>query len=292
LPADKTWHEYLYYKRMMQTTRVLLLIALIAWSERAVAGVMDTITTYSKSMRKEIPSVIILPDNYQDTSLHFPVVYLLHGYSGNYSHWPLIAPQLQNLADEYQMILVSPDGGYRSWYIDSPIDSTIKYETYITKELIPDIDTRYRTKTDRWSRAITGLSMGGHGGLYLGIRHKELFGAAGSMSGGVDLRQYTASWDLKEKILGDTICCKQNWETHSVINVINDLKNGELNMIIDCGVDDFFIGVNRALNQKLLKMKIAHDYIERPGAHNAEYWRNSVDYQLLYFHKYFVTHTN
>lgn len=277
---------------MMYKNRFILLIVIAILSLHAKAGVVDTISTYSKAMRKEIKSVVILPESYADTSQRFPVVYLLHGYSGNYSHWVLIAPQLKELADQYKMIIVCADGGYRSWYIDSPIDSTIKYETYITKELVTDIDTRYRTHTNRWSRAITGLSMGGHGGLYLGIRHKDIFGAAGSMSGGVDLRQYTASWDLKEKILGDTICCKQNWETHSVINVINDLKNGELNMIIDCGVDDFFIGVNRALNQKLLRLKIDHDYIERPGAHNREYWTNSIDYQLLYFHKIFNAHHN
>lgn len=270
--------------------RFFLLIVSVAFSQITKAGVVDSIATYSSAMRKEVKSLVILPESYLDTTQRFPVVYLLHGYSGNYSHWVLIAPQLKELADEYEMIIVCADGGYRSWYIDSPIDSSIKYETYITKELVADIDKRYRTKTDRWSRAITGLSMGGHGGLYLGIRHKDLFGAAGSMSGGVDLRQYTASWDLKEKILGDTICCKQNWETHSVINVINNLKNGELNMIIDCGVDDFFIGVNRALNQKLLKMKIAHDYIERPGAHTREYWTNSVNYQLLYFHLFFRAH--
>lgn len=271
----------------------LLIVAVMATlSYNAKAGLVDTIVTYSKAMDKEIKAVIILPESYADTTKSFPVVYLLHGYSGAYNHWVYMAPQMKQLVDEYQMIIVCPDGGYRSWYIDSPIDSSIKYETYTIKELIPQIDERYRTKTERWNRAISGLSMGGHGGLFLGVRHRDIFGAAGSMSGGVDLRQYTASWDLKQRILGDTVCCKQNWETHSVINVINDLKNGELNMIIDCGVDDFFISVNRALNQKLLKLKIAHDYIERPGAHNAEYWRNSVDYQLLYFHKYFVTHTN
>jgi len=279
---------------MKRTTiyRVLIAALIVALSYSSKAGVVDTIVTYSTAMRKEIKAVVVLPDNYSDTTKRFPVVYLLHGYSGAYSHWIYIAPQMKQLVDEYQMIIVCPDGGYRSWYIDSPIDSTIKYETYTIKELIPQIDERYRTKTERWNRAISGLSMGGHGGLYLGVRHKDIFGAAGSMSGGVDLRQYTASWDLKEKILGDTICCKQNWENASVINVVNDLKNGELNMIIDCGVDDFFIGVNRALNQKLLKLKIAHDYIERPGAHNREYWTSSVDYQLLYFHKYFVTNSN
>ncbi len=277
-------------KHMNNTAiRFLLFLTALYGQLNALAGSVDTIITYSPSMQKEIKAVIILPESYVDTTKHFPVVYLLHGFSGAYDHWLRIAPHLKKQVDDYQMIIVCPDGGYNSWYIDSPINPSVRYETYTASELISQIDSKYRTINNRSQRAITGLSMGGHGGLFLGMRHKETFGAAGSMSGGVDLRQYTASWNLKEKILGDTVCCKQNWETHSVINVMDQIANNELQLIIDCGIEDFFIGVNRALHQKLLVRKINHDYIERPGAHNAEYWRNSVDYQLLYFHKYFET---
>ncbi|HEU4574877.1 MAG TPA: esterase family protein, partial [Chitinophagaceae bacterium] len=82
-------------------------------------------------------------------------------------------------------------------------------------------------------------------------------------------------------------CCKQNWEDNTVINVADNLHPGDLKIIVDCGVDDFFLQVNRALHQKLLAMKIDHDYTERPGAHNAAYWKNSINYQLLFFDDYF-----
>jgi S-formylglutathione hydrolase FrmB len=269
----------------------LLTVFMLAASSGIRAGVVDTIITYSPSMNKDIKSIVILPDSYADTTKTFPVLYLLHGHSGDYSSWSKMAPQLSSLVDTYQMIIVCADGGKRSWYLDSPVDTSFRYETYIMRELIPDIDTRYRTDTAREKRGITGLSMGGHGGLFLGIKHRDMFGAAGSMSGGLDLLQKTASWKDKQRILGDTATYKHNWQIHSVIDIVNTLKDGDIKLMIDCGIDDYFIGINRAVREKLLQMKIAHDYIERPGGHNADYWRNSVNYQLLFFHLYFQSNT-
>lgn len=213
-------------------------------------------------------------------------MYLLHGYSGNYAQWMNDAPQLAQKADELQMILVCPDGGYGSWYINSPVDTSFQYETFISKELVAYVDARYKTIADKNHRAVTGLSMGGHGGLYVSIRNKEVFGAAGSLCGGVDIRPFPNNWDLIKR-LGDTICCKQNWEQYTVMNVVNQLKNNELKLIIDCGLGDFFLDVNRALHQKLMAMNIEHDYIERPGKHDKAYWSNAIDYQLLFFKKWF-----
>lgn len=254
----------------------------------AHAGRADTINVYSRSMQKNIKCVVITPDSYKKRhGKRFPVIYLLHGYSGNYAQWPERAPQLKDKSDELQAIFVCPDGGFNSWYLDSPVDPAIRYETFTANELVRFMDKQYRTLADRKHRAITGLSMGGHGGLYLAIRHKDVFGAAGSTSGGVDFRPFPKNWDLV-KILGDTLCCMQNWDDNVVINQLDSLKNKELALIIDCGVKDFFITVNRNLHQKLLSMKIDHDYIERPGGHTSEYWQNSIDYQLLFFKKFFA----
>ena len=131
--------------------------------------------------------------------------------------------------------------------------------------------------------------MGGHGGLYLSIKHLDLFGAAGSMSGGVDFRPFPNNWDIKNA-LGEYATNKNLWDSNVDINLIEGLHNKQLAIIVDCGVDDFFLQVNRDLHKKLMDLKIDHDYIERPGGHSGDYWNNSVDYQLLYFKKYFSTH--
>lgn len=252
------------------------------------AARVDTIVVYSNAMQKNIKIAVVIPDNAkQQQGVKFPVVYLLHGYSGNHGSWLKDAPQLQFRADQYQVMLVCPDGGYGSWYYDSSINDSIRYETFITKELLPYIDKNFPTSANKDHRAITGLSMGGHGGLFLGIRHSDLFGNAGSVCGGVDIRPFPNSWDIK-KSLGTIIEQPQNWTDYSVVTIAKNLKPGQLHIIFDCGVSDFFIDVNRSLHQLLLTNKIDHDYTERPGGHNKAYWSNSIDYQLQYFAKSFM----
>jgi len=261
---------------------VLFLIGIIQFAKASV----DTVSVFSVSMKKEIKTVVITPNAYQSSKAQYPVVYLLHGYSGCYSDWIKKVPSLQSLADENQLIIVCPDGGFSSWYFDSPIDSTYRYETFVSTEVPNFIDTHYHTIKDRKGRAITGLSMGGHGGLFIGYRHADVFGACGSMSGGVDLNYSVHKYDVAKRI-GDSSLYPENWKKYSVINVVDNAPKQPISIIIDCGVDDFFYENNKALHQKLVAMKVKHDFIERPGMHNWNYWGNAIEYQLLFFRKYF-----
>ena len=78
-----------------------------------------------------------------------------------------------------------------------------------------------------------------------------------------------------------------NWKNYSVTTVIEKYPQDSLKIIIDCGTEDFFYTVNHTLHEKMMKLKIPHDYIERPGKHDWTYWSNAVQYQLLYFSNYF-----
>jgi len=250
-----------------------------------VSASVDTISIYSNAMHKSSKAVVATPSNYSSTDKKFPVVYLLHGYSDNYGNWARKRP-LQDLCDTYQLIIVCPDGGFSSWYFDSPIDSTYKYETYVGTEVPAFIDSHYKTIADRKGRAITGLSMGGHGGLFLGFRHADIFGACGSMSGGVDLHFSHNKFDVKKRI-GDTATYPENWDKYSVLNIVEQQPKQPLKVIFDCGTEDFFYANNKALHAKMLALKIPHDYIERPGRHEWGYWINAIQYQLLFFSNYF-----
>jgi S-formylglutathione hydrolase FrmB len=214
------------------------------------------------------------------------VVYLLHGHGGWYANWIIRTPDLKKYADQYQLMIVCPDGGYNSWYVDSPVDPTVKFETYVAVEVPAWIDARDRTRRERRGRAITGLSMGGHGGMFLGFRHSGTFGACGSMSGGVDLQPFKKSWQLTEKI-GDTVQYADKWINYSVINLVETRPTDSLAIIIDCGTEDFFYPVNKNLHEKMLRLNIPHEFIIRPGKHNWEYWRNAIQYQLLFFANFF-----
>src|SRR5690242_14065359 len=267
--------------------RILLFLAFFTMIPAALlAGTVDTVEIYSAAMHRNIPCVVIKPNDYRNKKLHFPTVYLLHGYSGNYSDWITKVPALKQDVDRYQILIVCPDGGYSSWYIDSPLDTAFRYETYVGAEVPAYIDAHYKTIPDRMHRASAGLSMGGHGAFFLALRHKDFFGAVGSMSGGVDIRPFPDNWDIKKR-LGDEKTHPENWEKYTVINLVDSLKNDELKIIFSCGVNDFFISVNRALHQKLLALKIDHDYTERPGAHTWDFWSNAVEYQLLFFSRFF-----
>jgi enterochelin esterase-like enzyme len=106
------------------------------------------------------------------------------------------------------------------------------------------------------------------------------------MSGGVDIRPFPNNWDIAER-LGPLEENKKVWEENSVINLTYLLNGKDLQLIFDCGVDDFFFGINKNLHEKLIGEKVPHDYIERPGGHTANYWENSLKYQLVFFNDFF-----
>lgn len=242
-------------------------------------------STYSKLMDKEIEVVVITPQGYSEKE-KYPVLYLLHGYSGNGNDWITKVPEIKEDADLYQFIIVCPDGGYSSWYFDSPVDPHMKYETYIAKELVAWTDQNYSTVSSRSGRAITGLSMGGHGAMYLAFRNQDVFGAVGSMSGGVDIRPFPGNWDLSKR-LGSYSENQENWEKNTIINLVYKLQADSLKITFDCGMNDFFYGVNCRLHDKLVERNIPHDFTLRPGGHTWEYWANSIRFQSVFFYHFF-----
>lgn len=238
----------------------------------------------SESMGRKVKVVYVVPDREED-GVRCPVVYLLHGHGGYEMEWLRFRPDLPRLADELGFIFACVDGE-NSWYWDSPLHPEYRYETFMAVDLVKYTDGRYATVARKEGRAIAGLSMGGHGALWLSIRHKDTYGAAASMSGGLDIRPFPDNWHMKDQ-LGTLEENREVWDSHTVITQLDSLKNGDLAISIDCGESDFFLEVNKACHRELLKRGIDHDFTTRPGGHNADYWRNSLDYQLLFFRKYF-----
>ena len=269
----------------MKSKKTFLLLLLVL-PLSLYASKVDTIMVKSPSMNKEVKVVVVSPDKSLGSyAVACPVVYLLHGYSGDAKSWINLKPELPQIADEKGIIFVCPDGK-NSWYWDSPTNPAYRYETFVSAELVKFIDGNYCTVPDRKGRAITGLSMGGHGGMWLSIRHKDVFGAGGSMSGGLDIRPFPKNWEMSKQ-LGEYESNTELWETHTAINQIDRLANGDLAIIIDCGLNDFFLKVNKEFHNCLVEKKIDHDFILRPGGHDSKYWNNAVDYQILFFSKFF-----
>lgn len=258
------------------------------------AAKVDTLQIESIAMNKVYKAAVVLPNSYSKSKANYPVLYLLHGAYGHFDDWLKSTPDknlVKNLADQYDLIFVMPEGETYSFYLDSPINNGSQFETHITKEVISKIDETYRTIADKRARAITGLSMGGHGALYLSAKHPELFCAAGSMSGAVDMstmlnRASSAEVvKLMQPVFGVESSKQEMYEKHAVLRMVDTIKENQLPLILDCGVDDFLIDSNRELHRRLVYNKVAHDYTERPGAHTWGYWENALPYHVLFFSK-------
>ena len=265
-----------------------LLLCIVLLLSYVSSQTVDTIEVFSPKMGRNIKNVVILPAGYDKVNkeTQYPVLYLLHGYGGKYNTWVTFTKKsLPEEASKWDMIVVCPDG-QDSWYWDSPIDLKSQFDTYVSSELVKYIDTNYHTHASSKGRAITGFSMGGHGGLWLGINHPDVFGACGSMSGGVDIRPFPNNWDMKKR-LGNYKENPDVWNKYTVINQLDKIEPNSLSIIIDCGKDDFFYQVNEELHKEMLYRNISHDYIIRPGAHTHAYWNDALDYQLLFFSKFF-----
>jgi S-formylglutathione hydrolase FrmB len=280
---------------------ILLVFLSLTTSLASLAAKVDTLDIASTVMQKNIRAAVVVPDSYKKSKKPFPVLYLLHGGTGSFRDWLSKTPDkqlLHRLADQYNLIIVTPDGGPTSYYFDSPLDKTSQYETFISKELIEKIDASYKTIKDRSGRVIAGLSMGGHGAMYISTRHPDLYCAAGSMSGVMNIN--TATWkvpadfakiraDNFAKLLGPPQDAANPYPEYTAVGRLNEFKASGLKLIFDCGIDDFLIDTNRDIHQRLVASQVPHDYIERPGAHTWEYWENALPYQVLFFHKVLQT---
>ena len=269
-------------KKRFLTILATLLVAVSSVS----AFKTDTLTISGANYLPQDMKVTVITPTTEKSLTGYPSVYLLNGYDGDYKSWGIIRPDLGELADQYGMLFVMPSG-MDSWYWDAPANPKMKMESFFTEVLVPYIDKNYPTDQRAENRAIMGLSMGGHGGLWLGMRHPDIWKNCGSTSGGVNIIPFPERWKMKNA-LGTYAQNPARWKSHTVINLVPTLKPGQNNIIFDCGTDDFFAKVNSDLHDALVKAKIPHDYISRPGGHSFKYWANALPYQLQFFKNHFV----
>jgi len=256
------------------------------------ASVLAQFPAFGKIEYKSMPSKILnedreyavyLPKNYeQNTDKHYPVLYLLHGGGGAHTDWAQqgalqgVANQLIDANDACEMIIVCPEAGKTFMnYFNSP---EWRYEDYFFEELIPFIDTNYRTRADKYHRAIAGLSMGGGGTIAYAIRHPEMFCAAYAMSGyfnSIDLFWINRNDPVQDKI-------HRLVEENNCIELVNKLSGKTLDDVktirwfIDCGDDDFCYDLNIDFVAALRKQQIPYQLRIRDGGHTWAYWHSCL----------------
>ena len=275
----------LYCNQLQTMLRFISIFLLVLSFSRSWAGKIDTLSIYSTAMKKEMKAIVIKPLA-PPPPQGYPVVYLLHGMGGTYNLWITKVPELQDAADRYGCMVVCPDGGKMTLYFDNPLDPGYRFESHFIKELIPYVETHFPASKDRRFRAVAGLSMGGFGAFFMAGKYPELFSSAGSMSGALNTDKIARAILAKSgENPADSSCCSINWENLRKHNLSDSLSEQKLALTLECGLDDYLLPANREMRKKLLELNIAHEYSERPGRHDWNYWKNAIDYQLLFFRK-------
>ncbi|PWT90425.1 MAG: hypothetical protein C5B55_09785 [Blastocatellia bacterium] len=235
----------------------------------------------SKVLGAESPYAVLLPVDYSESQVEYPVLYLMHGLFGQYDNW-LKLTKIEELSRDSRLIIVMPEGR-DGWYCDSETVPVDKYETFLTEELLPSIETTYRTVRDKKGRAIAGLSMGGYGAFKYALKKPHLFAFAASFSGAFDAAERTDespgfNWDeLRPSIL------RAFGEDQSPTRVQNDLfklftatRASEIKKLpyfyFDCGCNDGFMEANVRLKQILEEKGIDHYFAAIEGGHDWDYW--------------------
>ena len=144
---------------------------------------LQDITFHSSSLGRDITYRVILPLSVPQ-SKRLPVIYLLHGGGGSYRDW-------SNYSDvaryaEKGFLLVMPEGE-NSYYTNSATRPQDKFEDYIVKDLIADVESRFPAVPRRDSRAIAGVSMGGYGAIKIALKHPGLYGFVAGLSSALDV---------------------------------------------------------------------------------------------------------
>ncbi len=304
---------------MIRVARVLLVtVALTTFVRAGVVGQTVKTDEYdSPSVGRRLRCRIILPVGYESSRDRYPVLYLLHGYSGDYTKWSNHGAE--KAAEPFAMIIVMADGA-NSWYVNWAVSERgwkNQWEDAIVKDLIGHVDASYRTVAAREGRAINGLSMGGYGAITLGLRHPDLFCSIAGTSGALDhARGYIKilradpmamiparnpqdkvnpaigqdDFDSQEERtpFGRMFTTAAQCEVYDPFTLVANVPRDRLPHInIDCGTEDPFLGHNQEFMRLLMEKKIPFSYAQSPGEHRSAYWSReighamAIQYQIL-----------
>lgn len=252
---------------------------------------------YSKTLGESIKYSVLLPEQYlKDESLHFGVVFLLHGMGGDENTWgpsglniKLIADMAESRGDVRPLIYIMPQG-FNTYFCNNH-DGSYKYMDMLVEELVPLVDKRFRTSSKSGERAIAGFSMGGFGALSIASQHKDVFSVAAGLSPSLNTdKQYATlsqdGWDSQwGRIFGGTgkygnSRITSYYKSQCPLHFFADYPGSQFNGVsyyIDCGDDEERLYEGNGELHNLMKSRgINHEYRVRNGGHTDSYWRLSM----------------
>ncbi|MDD6210194.1 MAG: alpha/beta hydrolase-fold protein, partial [Bacteroidales bacterium] len=176
------------------------------------------------------------------------------------------------------------DGFKDCWYVNAPNENEKQFESFFFEELFPAIEKRY--SVDRNNRFITGISMGGHGAMWLFLQHPDLFRSAGSCSGVLELRYSGNVKGSLSRILGDYDGgANVNFRDFSCINHLENIVGKDKYIYFDCGTEDHLYTVARLFRDRCDVLGIKARSVFSPGGHNVEYFEDAFREHFAFFAK-------
>ncbi len=263
--------------------KILLAFALLS-SLVAQAGKVVTDSIRSTVLHATVKYNVYLPNGYEKDGGSYPVVYLLHGFTDDYTAWAEKG-QMQTVADELietgevrKMVIIMPNAGgpdvMNTWngYLNMP---GWPYEDFFFQEFMPSVEKKYRCYGDKGHRAVMGLSMGGGGSTIYAQRHPDLFSSCYAMSAWLESdggRRQTEGIDDKVYLVS------QAMKEHSALNFLRNADEETLQRLrtvkwfFDCGDDDFLFDLSVNIHRLMREKRVKDELRIRNGVHNWEYW--------------------
>ncbi|MDE7108652.1 MAG: esterase family protein [Muribaculaceae bacterium] len=225
---------------------------------------------------------VYLPTGYEEGDTRYPVLYLLHPAGGTHENW-INMGELPQIADDairsgmaLPMIIVMPDAsGAGDFHLGKHLGFFSvpgwDYESYFHKELIPLIDSSYRTVADRKHRAITGASMGGEAAISYAQKHPDMYGASCALCGIVghpeQSRMAQSDKDYADSLIANNPTAFVENATPETVEQLKGIR-----WYADCGDNDFFYEGNVAFYLTMKSKSIPIEYRMRSGVHGWYYW--------------------
>ncbi len=287
-----------------------LFICLLASAADGAGLNVKTVAFSGESVGRKMKYNLVLPADYEQSEKRYPVLYLLHGLTSNYTAWARM--NVPEYASRYDLIVVMPDVG-NSWYVNwaqSDEGQKNNWEDFIIKDLIGHVDSTYRTIAAREGRAINGLSMGGYGGLMLGLRHPDLFCSIGSHSGALSIANRAAerlksgqelqrigrepsdeinpdigiegfSSQVARTPKGKAFATVEDCTKYDPFLLVLQVPRDKLpHICVDCGTEDGLISSAQDFMKVLMENKIPFTYAQSDGQHKGPYWAREVGHSM------------